>query len=69
MVELPSGMMVSSHMVNYENKHGDGDRLVGGIKQFLCKNGSDTEVAESCYPTFNDMMRLDESETDPTCHR
>ena len=35
------------------------------MKQFLCKNDHDTEVAVSCYPTFNDMVRLEESDTDP----
>ena len=35
------------------------------MKFYLRKNDSDTEVAESCYPTANDMLRRGESDTDP----
>ena len=28
------------------------------------KNDADTEVAESCCPTYNDMLRLNEFDTD-----
>ena len=64
-VELPSGRAVSSHRVNYMNKPGGEWPLAGGIKYYLRKNDSDTEVAESCYPTVNDMLRRGESDTDP----
>ena len=64
-VELPSGRVVSSHRVNYMNKPGGEWPLAGGIKYYLCKNDSDTEVTESCYPAVNDMIRKGESETDP----
>ena len=64
-VELPSGRIVSSHRVNYMNKPGGQWPLAGGIKYYLCKNDSDTEVTESCYPTANDMLRQGESDTDP----
>ena len=30
----------------------------------LCRNDPDGEWAGDCFPTFNDMMRLDESDTD-----
>ena len=56
--------MVSSHMANYFNKPGDGNRMSRGIKHVLRKNDSDAEVTESSYPTFNDVMRKDESDTD-----
>ena len=56
--------MVSSHLANYFNKPGDGNRLPSGIKNFLRKKDPDSEVTESCYPTFNDAMRKDESDTD-----
>ena len=36
-----------------------------GIKFFLRKNDSDTDVTESCYPTVTDLIRQDESDTDP----
>ena len=64
-VELPSGRVVSSRRVNYMNKTGGGWPLAGWIKYYLCKNDSDTEVTESCYPTVNDMLRKGESDTDP----
>ena len=35
-----------------------------GIKKFLRMGDSDTAVTESWRPTFNDMMRMDESDTD-----
>ena len=60
---------VNPHLVNYENRpvpHGGiKNRMANGIKFPLCKNESDTEVTEGCYPTFNDMVRKDESDTDP----
>ena len=65
LVSHPSGHEVSSHRANYFNKPGGENRMTGGIKFSLRKNDSDTEVADSWYPTFNDMMRMDESDTDP----
>ena len=37
---------------------------MSGVKWFLRKSGSDTDVTVSFYPTFNDMMGLGESDTD-----
>ena len=39
--------------------------MVNGINFCARKNDSGDDVAESCYTTFNDMMRKDESDTDP----
>ena len=38
--------------------------MTSRIKQFLRKNDSDNEVKDSWYPTFNDMVRMGESDTD-----
>ena len=44
-------------LINYENRE-DGIR-------FFRKNDSDNEWEDGCFPTFGDMMRLEESDTDP----
>ena len=38
--------------------------MVSGVKWFMCRNDSGADVTESCYPAFNDMMSLGESDTD-----
>ena len=64
-MEIPgTDVEVDGRLINYENRPGGGDRMVIGIKWALCRNGSGADVTESCYPTFNDMMRLGESDTD-----
>ena len=37
---------------------------MGEIRCCLCKNDPDNDWADDCFATFNDMMRLDESDTD-----
>ena len=61
---IPNGQEVSAHRVNYFNKPGGDNPMTGGIKHFLRKNDCDAEITESFYPTSNDMMRKDESDSD-----
>ena len=65
LVSLPSGHAASSHRVNYFNKPGAETPMAGGMKFAMRKDDSDTEKTESCYPAFNDMMRMGESDADP----
>ena len=44
--------------MNYENRNGS------GLKFRLRGNDSDAEVAESFYPTYSDMRRLRDGDTD-----
>ena len=64
-VEFPgSGVLASSHWVNYENRPAS-DRKLSAIKFWVCKNDLDADVArDSGYPAYNEMLMLDESDTD-----
>ena len=67
LVRIPgTRKLVDGRLINYENRDGDGNRLSCGTKWFLCKHvyNSDSEETESCYPTVNDTMRQEESDTD-----
>ena len=64
MVKSPGiDVEMRAHLVNYENRPG-GDMRVNGVKFWVRKNDSESDATESCYPTYNDLMRVGESDTD-----
>ena len=48
---------ISSRLINYENRKWE-------TRFRVWKNDSDTEVTDDCVPTWSEMMRLNESDTD-----
>ena len=69
LIALSIGQVVSTHMVNYKNKPGKRNRMAGGIKQFICKMVRALKRHPVSTPTFNDMMRMGESNTGPDMTR
>ena len=64
MVQFPgSEVAVDSRSINYEGRTGT-DRKVDGVKYWLSANDSESDVTESCYPPFNDIMGRSEIDTD-----